>query len=111
MLAFATLEVDYPQFDTVDAMSPLYLGDIVISVETAQMQAIQFGHSLDQELAWLAAHALLHLLGWDHPDEKSLVRMLKQQESLLQTIGVTINYHQVEKSTRQKYLDAEVQEV
>lgn len=111
VLAFAALEVDYPQLDTPDETAPLYLGDIVISVETAQTQAIQFGHSLGQELAWLAAHALLHLLGWDHPDEASLVRMLKQQESLLQTIGLTINYHQVEKSTRQEYLDTEVQEV
>lgn len=107
VLAFAALEVDYPQPEEVEESLPLYLGDIIISVETAQRQATQFGHSLQQELTWLAAHALLHLLGWDHPDEDSLACMLKQQESLLQTVGLSIDYYQVEKSTEQGYPDTE----
>jgi len=107
VLAFAALEVDYPQFDEIAEGLPLYLGDIVISVETAQKQAVQFGHSLQQELAWLAAHALLHLLGWDHPDDDSLNCMLKQQAFLLQTVGLSIDYYQVEKSTEQEYSDTE----
>lgn len=107
VLAFAALEVDYPQPEEVGESLPLYLGDIIISVETAQRQATQFKHSLQQELAWLAAHALLHLLGWDHPDEDSLACMLKQQESLLQTVGLPIDYYQVEKSTEQGYPDTE----
>lgn len=108
VLAFAALEVDYPQIDDETAASlPLYLGDIVISVETAQRQAMQIGHSLQHELAWLAAHALLHLLGWDHPDQSSLSCMLKQQELLLQTVGLSIDYYQIEKSTEQEYPDTE----
>jgi probable rRNA maturation factor len=95
VLAFAALEVDLPLLN-VKTPEPLYLGDIVISVETAQAQAQQQGHSLRQELAWLAAHALLHLLGWDHPDEESLLKMLQQQEALLQTIGMTSSYYQGE---------------
>ncbi|MBI4782739.1 MAG: rRNA maturation RNase YbeY [Oscillatoriophycideae cyanobacterium NC_groundwater_1537_Pr4_S-0.65um_50_18] len=87
VLAFAALETDCPQVDPLSAQ-PLYLGDIVISVETAQAQAQQQNYSLRQELAWLGAHALLHLLGWDHPDEESLMLMLKQQESLLQDVGI-----------------------
>ncbi|MBD2463769.1 rRNA maturation RNase YbeY [Oscillatoria sp. FACHB-1407] len=87
VLAFAALETDYPELDELDA-SPLYLGDIVISVETAQQQAIAQHHSLQQELAWLAAHGLLHLLGWDHPDDDSLAQMLQQQASLLETVGL-----------------------
>lgn len=90
VLAFAALEVDYPQPDKLSASSPLYLGDLVISVETAHRQAEQQGHSLKTELAWLAAHGLLHLLGWDHPDEDSLEQMLNQQEILLHTIGLSI---------------------
>jgi len=43
---------------------PLYLGDIVISVDTAQRQAQQ-QNILRIELTWLAAHGLLHLVGWD----------------------------------------------
>lgn len=88
VLAFAALEVDVPYSEEMRSL-PLYLGDVVISVETAQRQAQQQGHSLTQELAWLAAHGLLHLIGWDHPDEDSLMRMLSQQEALLQRVGFT----------------------
>ena len=86
VLAFAALEVDCPQLDILPS-PPLYLGDIVISVDTANRQAQQQGYTLQTELAWLAAHGLLHLLGWDHPDEDSLTQMLDQQVVLLQTIG------------------------
>jgi probable rRNA maturation factor len=70
---------------------PLYLGDIVISIDTAQQQAQKQGHTLLTELAWLASHGLLHLLGWDHPDEESLERMLKQQVKLLKSVGISID--------------------
>lgn len=90
VLSFAALEVNFPQADDLIAVIPLYLGDIVISVETAQRQAQKQGHSLATELAWLAAHGLLHLLGWDHPDEESLTEMLKQQETLLSGVGLAI---------------------
>lgn len=96
VLAFAALEVDSLLPEAVQSEMPLYLGDIVISVETAQMQASQQGHSLEQELVWLAAHALLHLLGWDHPDESSLLAMLQQQDYLLQTVGLISGYYQGE---------------
>jgi probable rRNA maturation factor len=43
---------------------------------------------LQTELAWLAAHGLLHLLGWDHPDSDSLTRMLNQQATLLHAVGL-----------------------
>ncbi|MDZ8052563.1 MAG: rRNA maturation RNase YbeY [Aulosira sp. ZfuVER01] len=91
VLAFAALEVDSPQSEEMFASMPLYLGDIVVSVDTAQRQAQQQEHSLQTELAWLVAHGLLHLLGWDHPDEESLVRMLKQQVILLREIGIALD--------------------
>lgn len=87
VLAFASLEVDFPAADEIKTM-PLYLGDIVISIETARKQAQAQQRSLDQELAWLAAHGLLHLLGWDHPDEASLLHMLNKQDELLQQVGI-----------------------
>jgi probable rRNA maturation factor len=109
VLAFAALEVDYPQLEEPDdeEAASLYLGDIVISVETAGRQAAQSGHTLNQELAWLASHALLHLLGWDHPDQASMLCMVKQQKTLLQTVGVSIDYYQVEKQIQQAYFDTE----
>ncbi|MFB2979886.1 rRNA maturation RNase YbeY [Microseira sp. BLCC-F43] len=87
VLAFAALEADIPQSEEMLLHVPLYLGDLVISVETAARQAQQQGHSLKTELAWLAAHGLLHLLGWDHPDEDSLTEMLSMQATLLESIG------------------------
>ena len=68
---------------------PLELGDIVISLETAARQAPEHGHSLEQELLFLASHGLLHLLGWDHPDAASLAAMLARQHELVQsTVGL-----------------------
>lgn len=69
---------------------PLELGDIVISVDTAQRQAEEHNHSLDCELAWLASHGLLHLLGWDHPNDERLVQMLDQQTQLLRKIEFAV---------------------
>jgi probable rRNA maturation factor len=63
---------------------PLELGDIVISLETAARQAEAVGHELERELLFLASHGLLHLLGWDHPDEATLQAMLDRQERLIQ---------------------------
>lgn len=90
VLAFAALETDLPEVDEIQSSDPLYLGDIIISVDTAQTQANRQGHSLSIELAWLAAHGLLHLLGWDHPDEERLNEMLDQQKALLHTVGLSI---------------------
>jgi probable rRNA maturation factor len=91
VLAFAALEVDVPQLDSLIDSTPLYLGDIIVSIDTAALQAQQQGHQLSTELAWLSAHGLLHLLGWDHPDDESLGRMLEQQVKLLRTIGISID--------------------
>ena len=66
---------------------PLELGDIVISLETAARQAAAADTSLEAELLFLASHGLLHLLGWDHPDEASLAAMLSRQEALIAGVG------------------------
>lgn len=86
VLAFAALEAEMPIFEPDDP-EPLYLGDIIISLETAARQAQQNNHSLTIELAWLASHGLLHLLGWDHPDDARLEEMLAQQANLLKQVG------------------------
>ncbi len=88
VLSFAALETDMPGAANLHQQQPLYLGDIIISVETAARQAPESHHSLTQEVAWLAAHGLLHLLGWDHPDEQSLSRMLDRQTQLLSLVQV-----------------------
>ena len=67
---------------------PLYLGDIIISLDTAKRQAQAQNHSLVTELAWLSSHGLLHLLGWDHPDEESLEKMLAKQAELIKLLSI-----------------------
>jgi probable rRNA maturation factor len=98
VLAFATLEESCPQLPDSEmfASQSLYLGDLVISVEMAARQAQQQGHSLKIELGWLAAHGFLHLLGWDHPDEKTLIQMLDQQAIMLQSVGIEVNKTAIE---------------
>jgi probable rRNA maturation factor len=87
VLAFAALEVKVPEI-TEFLCDPLYLGDIIISIDTAKKQALEQSHSLSEELAWLASHGLLHLLGWDHPDAESLELMLAKQANLLKSVGI-----------------------
>jgi probable rRNA maturation factor len=77
------LPPDFSDDDSDLGAEALELGDIVISLETAARQAPDHGHSLAQELQFLASHGLLHLLGWDHPDEASLQAMLAKQDQLL----------------------------
>jgi len=89
VLAFATMDDDndgMPALPGGDAT--LELGDIVISLETAARQAPEHGHSLEQELLFLASHGLLHLLGWDHPDAPSLAAMLRRQDDLCSSVNV-----------------------
>jgi probable rRNA maturation factor len=66
----------------------LLLGDIVISAETALKQAEQYGHLFERELAFLAAHGVYHLLGYDHEknDEESV--MVSKQEEALKKLGL-----------------------
>ena len=93
VLAFAATEADIPL--PIDINEPLYLGDIIISLDTAAKQAQKQNHSVKVELAWLASHGLLHLLGWDHPDNASLTKMLKKQEYLLKLVGIIGYYSQI----------------
>ena len=69
--------------------APLELGDVVIAWETAERQATAMGWPVHREMAWLLSHGLLHLLGWDHPDEASLAAMLQRQTLLLEATGQT----------------------
>ena len=85
VLSFAALE-DAP--DWLDDGS-VELGDIVISLDTARRQAQEHQHSLQRELQWLTSHGLLHLLGWDHPDDISLTAMLACQDRLLNAVSPT----------------------
>ncbi|MBQ8682832.1 MAG: rRNA maturation RNase YbeY [Selenomonadales bacterium] len=65
------------------------LGDIIISVETAVRQAEEYGHSVEREMAFLALHGMLHLLGYDHMEEEERQEMRAQEEAILASLGIT----------------------
>lgn len=66
----------------------VYLGDIVISIERAREQAIEYGHSLQREIGFLTAHSMLHLLGYDHMVREEEIVMFKKQEEILNSLGL-----------------------
>lgn len=63
------------------------LGDIYISIDTAERQAKEYGHGLDRELCFLAVHGFYHLLGYDHMNEKDEKIMFQKQEEVLKEYG------------------------
>ena len=68
------------------------LGDIVISMQYAVMQADLYGHSLQREIAFLTVHSMLHLLGYDHEAEGlERVRMREKEEAVLTQLGLKRN--------------------
>lgn len=66
----------------------LLLGDIIISMETALKQSEDYGHSLDRELAFLTAHGVFHLLGYDHMERDTEADMISRQEAVLEKLGL-----------------------
>lgn len=67
----------------------LLLGDIVISVDKIEEQAEKYGHSQTRELAFLVAHSMLHLCGYDHMEDEERLIMEKKQEEILSLGGYT----------------------
>ena len=66
----------------------LFLGDIIISAETAERQAKEYGHSLLREIAFLTAHSCFHLLGYDHMEPEEEEVMKDKQEAVLLKMGL-----------------------
>lgn len=67
----------------------LMLGDIVISKEKVVAQAKEYGHTIKREYAFLIAHSMLHLLGYDHMEEQERLEMEKKQKEILEQLGIT----------------------
>src|SRR5690625_4573107 len=67
---------------------PRVLGDIVISLDQAKVQAKEYGHSPEREVGFLIIHGLLHLLGYDHMNEEQEEVMFKKQNELLGRFGL-----------------------
>ena len=92
----ATDVLSFPLFDE-DGMDAhveeldCMLGDIVLSLERALEQAVEYGHSFEREVAFLTVHSMLHLLGYDHEtsegDEKD---MRRRQSEIMERMGLSV---------------------
>lgn len=67
----------------------LLLGDIMISIPRAVEQAKAYGHSIKREYAFLIAHSMLHLLGYDHMTDEERIVMEEKQTQVLNTLQIT----------------------
>lgn len=75
-------------FEGADAL-PRNLGDIMISVEKAKEQALEYDHTYERELGFLAVHGFLHLNGYDHMTEEDEKEMFDLQRKILDAYGLT----------------------
>ena len=67
----------------------LILGDIVLSLERAEEQRIEFGHSFEREVGYLVCNSVLHLLGYDHENEDEREVMRTKEENTLEVLALT----------------------
>jgi len=84
--------LSFPQFEPDEELPPeplpYPLGDIVVSLDTTERQAHEYGHGFDRELGFLLAHGILHLLGYDHMTPEEEAEMRAKQRELLAAVGL-----------------------
>ena len=89
VLSFALNESEEPDIENGPDIN--VLGDIILSVERAEEQAADYGHSLRREIAFLTVHGMLHLLGYDHMEEADRLEMEKEQRYVMEQLGISRN--------------------
>lgn len=98
VLSFPLVEYDEPgEFDFLEEQDEcfnpetgeLMLGDIMISLDKVKEQAEEYGHSYVREYAFLIAHSMLHLMGYDHMVEDEAKIMEAKQSEILDNLNIT----------------------
>lgn len=98
VLSFPMIEFERPgDYEALDDMDDIFhpdtgeamLGDIVICHDRVISQAKEYGHSVLREYAFLIAHSMLHLLGYDHMDDSERMVMEERQRDILDSMGIT----------------------
>lgn len=80
--------LSFPMEDEFLVGGPILLGDIIISLEKALEQSIDFGHSLYREVAYLTAHSMFHLLGYDHMEEEEKSIMREKEKEIMRRLKI-----------------------
>jgi len=91
VLSFPLEEFELVEEDEINEVEEerVLLGDIVISLEKAMEQAQEYGHSFEREVAYLTVHGMLHLLGYDHMEEKEKKMMREKEEAVLAELNLS----------------------
>ena len=88
VLSFPQLTFEEGEMADVNENEEIILGDIIISLERAKAQAVEYGHSLKREIAFLTAHSMLHLMGYDHMELEEEEEMFAKQKKILEKAGI-----------------------
>ncbi|WP_080874638.1 rRNA maturation RNase YbeY [Oceanobacillus timonensis] len=88
VISFAMQEMEEEELEIVGEGLPVVLGDIIISIDKAKEQAEEYNHSFERELAFLALHGFLHLLGYDHMNTEDEQKMFQRQDDILGAFGI-----------------------
>lgn len=88
VLSFPQLTFEEGEIMDRNENGEVVLGDIIISLERAREQAEEYGHSLKREIAFLTAHSMLHLLGYDHMEPEEEKEMFAKQKEILELAGI-----------------------
>ena len=89
VLSFPLVEYEESEEPPVDEEN--MLGDIIISLERAEEQANEFGHSFEREVSFLTVHSMLHLLGYDHVNsEEEDKEMRRRQREIMKNLGLEV---------------------
>ena len=94
VLSFALNESEEPEIEGEPEVD--VLGDLIISVERAEEQAADFGHSVRREMAFLTVHGMLHLLGYDHMEEADRLEMEEEQRYVMEQLGIRHDFVRLE---------------
>ena len=88
-------EGDFSQVENMSAdyfdpdSGELILGDIILSADRVLSQAQEYGHSILREFAFLTAHSMFHLCGYDHMEEREAAVIEEKQEAVLMNLGIS----------------------
>ncbi|MCR3758191.1 rRNA maturation RNase YbeY [Clostridium felsineum] len=80
---FKDMYTEYEFEDEYFDCGNLVLGDIALSLEKAEEQSTEYGHSFLREATYLTVHSVLHLMGYDHMVEEDKMKMRKREEEIL----------------------------
>ena len=89
VLSFAMRETVAEEDASFEFQEEELLGDVIVSLERAKVQAVEYGHSFEREAGFLVVHGILHLLGYDHGVNEEKTVMRQKEEKILKTIDLT----------------------